>query len=452
MKKTMLSILAAVPALICAGGCTDYLYQGTIDLSYETGTYTFSHPAGFVTQEDIDRVKTAVVEADASDPVYASWLRFEQSTLAQTTHQQNPVSTLVRGDATGTGTTENYINACRDAAAAFQLGLRYLVTGDTQYADKAVEILNAWASTCTEITANDANYILCAGFQGYQFASAAELLKDYAGWNADDKAAFGQWLRDLWYPINYSFLAEHGNANVCDLHYWSNWELANMASVMAIGIFLEDNAMIDFVKRNFTEGAGSGAIGNMIPYAPVADPDGHGMIAQSMESGRDQGHATLVVSMCAELCKMAESVGLDFWGMENSKVLAMFEYTAKYNCQPEGSYITTTMPFTHYEYCIDCGCSGDFAGENEEGQEGHGAIHDAVSAEGRGTLRPCWDLIVSHYGKDRAYYSNLFAEQLRYDGGSLVGDGGAGDSRYNANVSGSYDQIGWGTLLFYQGE
>ena len=80
MKKTLITILAAVPALICAGACTDFLYEGEVDLTpkeeeefvYPT-TYEFNHPCAFVSQTEIDRVKAAVEAADANDPVYVSW-------------------------------------------------------------------------------------------------------------------------------------------------------------------------------------------------------------------------------------------------------------------------------------------------------------------------------------------------------------------------------------------
>jgi hypothetical protein len=136
---------------------------------------------------------------------------------------------------------------------------------------------------------------------------------------------------------NEWFIDNKGGSGTCDLHYWSNWELANLASLMAIGIYLEDTDLINKVYRNFREGTGSGAINNMIPYDPIPDPSGHGMIAQSMESGRDQGHATLVISMCAELCQMAWNLGIDYWGMEDNKVLAMCQYTGKYNVKPGGT-------------------------------------------------------------------------------------------------------------------
>ena len=52
---------------------------------------------------------------------------------------------------------------------------------------------------------------------------------------------------------------------------------------------------------------------------------------------------------------------------------------------------------------------------------------------------------------DEVYYVKLFAEQLRYVNGVLTGDGGSGDSRYGS-TSGAFDQIGWGTMMFYRGE
>lgn len=125
----------------------------------------------------------------------------------------------------------------------------------------------------------------------------------------------------------------------------------------------------------------------------------------------------------------------------------MFEYTAKYNVQPNGTYICTSMPFEHYSYCPSgCGCSGN-----------HGAEHEVVSSDGRGTVRPCWELIYAHYkhrakvSADDVHYVKLFADQLRYTNGVLTGDGGSGDSRYGSNSS-AFDQIGWGTMMFYLGE
>ena len=452
--SSYLALSFATLALVMgASACGDRLKSGSNDLDIDdpevpAATIHFSHPCAYVNANDIVRVKQSVAAASATDPVYASWLKLCANGYAQPSYTPSPVATLVRGDATGTGTTENYIVADRDAAAAFQLALRWQISGDTSCAEAARNILNQWASVCKKITANDNNQYLLAGFQGHAFANAAELLRSYSAWKDSEQTVFKNWLKDVWYAKNYWFINNHGGSNVCDLHYWSNWELANLASILAIGIYLEDEDMVNYVNKQFLSGKGSGAIKNMVPYAPVADPSGKSQkIAQSMESGRDQGHATLVCSMSAELCRMAQNVGLDFWGAEDNRILAMFEYTAKYNVKPGGTYVATSMPFTEYKYCTGCSCSN----------KSHGAVHTAIAADGRGTVRPCWELIYAHYAKEKGmgsgyvYYTKLFAEQLRYTDGVLTGDGGAGDSRYGS-TSGAFDQLGWGTLLFYQGE
>ena len=468
MKRTILSILAVMAALSCAASCSGNLESGKVDLTPTTpeggteggsgggeddfqypSSYNFSHPCALVSSADIARVKASVESANAADPVYASYQNFCKSQYASSSYKASPVETIVRGDATGTGVSgENYGNIMRDAAAAYQLALRWKISGDTKYADAAVAVLNAWADTCKKITANDNNQYLCAGFQGYTLGNAAELLRDYEGWTSADQSDFKTWLRTVWVSKNEWFIDNKGGSGTCDLHYWSNWELANLSSLLAIGIYLEDVSLINKVYRNFREGTGSGAINNMIPFDPIQDPHGHGMIAQSMESGRDQGHGTLVISMCAELCQMAWNLGIDFWGMEDNKVLAMCQYTAKYNVKPTGTYICTSMPFTPYSYCPPgCGCSN----------QSHGAEHTVVSADGRGATRPCWDLIYSHYrhikkcSTDETYYVKLFADQLRYTNGILTGDGGSGDGRYGSTSS-AFDQIGWGTMMHYKGE
>lgn len=461
MKRTIITILAATAVLLSAAACSDNLKAGTVDLGEQEkeeekeeefqypASYQFNHPCALVSDADIARVKSAITSASATDPVYVSYQNFCKSPYAVESYTASPVETIVRGDATGTGVSgENYGSIMRDAAAAYQLALRWKISGETKYADKAVAVLNAWADVCKKITANDNNQYLCAGFQGYTLGNAAELLRDYPGWAANDQNDFKTWLRNVWVAKNEWFIDNKGGSNTCDLHYWSNWELANLSSLLSIGIYLEDVALINKVYRNFREGKGSGAIGNMIPYDPVEDPNGKGMIAQNMESGRDQGHATLVISMCAELCQMAWNIGLDFWGMEDNKVLAMCQYTAKYNVMPTGTYICTSMPFTPYSYCKPgCGC----------GNQSHGADHTVVSADGRGKTRPGWDLIYAHYkhekhvSADEVHYVKLFADQLRYTDGVLTGDGGSGDGRYGS-TSAAFDQIGWGTMMFYRGE
>ncbi len=168
-----------------------------------------------------------------------------------------------------------------DAAAAYQLALRYHVSGDPSFAAAAARILDAWASTLTAFT-GDSNVDLRAGLYGYQLACAGELLRGYAQW---DPTALQQLLTNVFYPINSDFLQRHNDA--CDGNYWANWDLATMASMIAIGVFADRRDIFNQAVDYFRNGAGQGSIGNAVLYV---HPDGSG---QWQESGRDQGHATL---------------------------------------------------------------------------------------------------------------------------------------------------------------
>ncbi|MBO7267121.1 MAG: hypothetical protein J6V12_05095 [Bacteroidaceae bacterium] len=44
------------------------------------------------------------------------------------------------------------------------------------------------------------------GLYGYQFAQAAELIRDYEGWAEEDFVAFKRWMLDVWYPQCIGFL------------------------------------------------------------------------------------------------------------------------------------------------------------------------------------------------------------------------------------------------------
>lgn len=84
------------------------------------------------------------------------------------------------GRAPGSNLTNNYPSAYRDAHSAYGLALRWLITGNTSFADAAIRTLDGWGSTLKSIDGNEDMY-LAAGLYGYQFANAAELLRNYHG-------------------------------------------------------------------------------------------------------------------------------------------------------------------------------------------------------------------------------------------------------------------------------
>ena len=76
----------------------------------------------------------------------------------------------------------------RDASAAYQMALLWKLTGNVDYANASIKVMNDWADKCKGITSNDANQTLAAGVQGYTFANAAEIMQTYNNWTDKDKS------------------------------------------------------------------------------------------------------------------------------------------------------------------------------------------------------------------------------------------------------------------------
>ena len=339
-----------------------------------------------------------------------------------------------------------------DAAAAYQMGILWRLTGDSRYADNAVKILNEWAKICTKITSNDAHQVLVAGAQGATFANAAGILANYSGWNATQQAVFKKWITDVFAPVNRKFLDTHTGSNVCADHYWSNWDLVNMASYLSIGVLTENSDMVNYVVNYFYQGVGNGCIKKLI-RGTHSDPLGTGeTICQNQESGRDQAHSAMSVGVTANICQMAWTLyqsnptvkELDFFAANDNAIMKMGEYVALFNLRngndnknASGSWLVSTsqMPFEKFEYCINCSCR----------DKNHGATQTQAADEQRGSIRPGWEILLAHYKNVSGHkYIEQMANKIRPEGGS-----GEPEMRYGDN-SGAFDQLGWCTLMLYQ--
>ena len=372
------------------------------------------HSGGLHTAEDFIRIKAKI--AANAEPWVSGWNKLIANSHAQTSYVAAPVVKLVRGGRSAEEPDpDNYSRAFNDAAAAYQLALRWKISGESQYAQAAVNILNAWASTCEKIS-GDSNTALAGGIYGYQFAVAAELLRDYEGWTQQDFVAYKQWMLKVFYSLNMAFLTTHWGT--CDSHYWANWDLANLASVMAIGILTDNRSMYNYAVNYLQRGRGNGNWFKAINYVFEGENSG---LAQLQESGRDQGHSTLVIALLGTICQLAWTQGDDFYGFDDNRFLKACEYSAKYNVA------RLNVPFQEYirRWSHDCRTE----------------THTQISEAGRGTARPMWSAPFYHYTKVK----NLTAKFTGLGVQSTFPEGGGGD--YGGN-SGGYDQLGFGTLLY----
>ena len=420
--------------------------------SYNTNR-GFKHPGGLHTQADFDRVR-AQIAAGTNEKVLKAYNILKNAEYAQSTAATYPVQTIIRGGGSG----ENYINAARGATIAYQNALRWKLEDNKACANHAVEVLNAWARTCKGV-GGDSNYALGAGLYGYEFAQAAELMRDYEGWKAEDFKAFQQWMLDVWYSSSIGFLRGRngtwenssykpgvgwGTDGDRPGHYWSNWGLCNALCLVSIGVLCDDvfiyNQGLSFVKYDLADLAGSCPnrkrtetdiwnnglaeyIDNLIPnVAEYAGETGaYGKVGQMQESGRDQGHATMALGLAVDICQVAWNQGDDLYSYHDNRMAAGIEFTAAYNNAGKDD-----LPWVTYHYA-DCRTAW------------HNAWNQTVPNGGsRGQVRPYWARIIGHYEGVKGVkmpFAEMALEAMGIDGGPSGGS------------SGAYDHMGYTTLM-----
>jgi hypothetical protein len=360
---------------------------------------TFVHPGLLHTEEDFSRMRAKV--AAGAKPWLDGWNALLGTGRSHLDNNPRPLQTVIRG-----GTDSNFAQLYIDVARAYQLALRWKMSGDAAYADKAVQFLNAWSSTLTTITGN-ADRFLAAGIYGFQFANAAEIMRTYPGWAAADLQRFQSMMLNVFYPLNHQFLVEHNGADITN--YWANWDQCNLASILAIGVLCDREDLYGEAVSYYRSGRGNGASSQAVPFVHP------GYLGQWQESSRDQGHCTLGIGLAGVFCEMAWNQGDDFYGYDNNRFLAGAEYVAKSNlADASGNLYYTAMPFDTYI-----------------NRQGTGT---GISPAGLPSIRPVWEMIYNHYVNRRglaAPFSAQMAARVRAEG-----DGANGD------------QLGLGTLSF----
>ncbi|MGN6366795.1 MAG: alginate lyase family protein [Phycisphaerae bacterium] len=387
-----------VVGIVCLLGVTGSVFG-------EGDAAGFVHPGLLHTAGDFARVKEKL--AAHEQPWEAGWKRLVANKHCSLNWKPRAVEVVWRG--TSKGHHENYPLLYNDIAAAYQCGLRWRITGDRAYGEKAVEILNAWSSTLKKIDGTSDRF-LASGIYGYEMANAGELMRGFDGWKAEDFEKFQEMMRQKFYSMNHDFLAHHNGAKID--HYWNNWDACNMASVIGIGILCDDRQMFEEGVEYYKHGAGNGGIEKAVW---VLYPAQNGeTLGQWQESGRDQGHSTLGISLMGAVCQEAWNQGVDLFGYDDNRFLKGAEYVAKYNLGEE-------VPYTLYK--------------NSD------VTQPVISEHSRGDERPSWELVYNHY----VVLKGLKARWVEKFAAKVRPEGGGGD--YGPN-SGGYDQLGEGTLMY----
>ena len=155
----------------------------------------FVHPGVLLDNAQLDLVKSKVAQgAQPWSNAYTAMLADPLASLSRT-----PSPTMV----VQCGPTSRPNIGCtaerQDALAAYAMSIAWYISESTQYAQKAISYMNAWAQTIQGH--NNSNAPLQTGWSGASWARAAEIIRySNAGWDQNDIAAFKNMLRKVYLP------------------------------------------------------------------------------------------------------------------------------------------------------------------------------------------------------------------------------------------------------------
>ena len=399
----------------------------------------FVHPGLLHSQNDFDQIKKRLAEHDAQ--TLQAFEVLKNSWVAN--KAVNDIWGVTEYIKRGIAGDENYMNAYRNAAKAYQCALLWKITGETQWAERAVYVLNQYVAITKGIGGNT-NQSLVPGFIGYQFLNAAELMRDYEKWEKEDFERFKQWMIDVWFTTAQDFLERRHDTVVREgnwYHYHSNWGLGNALFCVSLGIFADLPDIYNYGMYWIKEGPGNeslyvgdshpvkqdqGMCGygwGLIPWFHEDTRGPFGYLNQMQESGRDQGHAMAALGLLSYALQSAYNQGDNaFCNLYNplipgeagqTMVAGAAEYVAMYNCNQVDP---ADIPYTQNWWM------------------------GGLSGTGRGQWRPIWQLFINHYQNRMGMPMEYCTRMSR-----IVGIEAGGGS-YGTN-SGGFDHTGFGTLM-----
>lgn len=429
------------------------------------------HPGLSHKLSDLDRMKY-MVEA-RTDPWQASFQDLASDSRASFNYE-------VQGNASVTRVTHgetSYSQFGNDGLAAYLNSLMWAITEDERHAQKCVEIFNSW-SNLTEFTGGGTES-LNAGRVIWKMLEAAEIIRHtYSGWDEGEIKKFEDMLV---YPGYSNTQIPPTFSNTVGTFYWrmyqgdpgrhGNQDVFGFRGVLAIGVFLDNEIIVDRALRYFMGlphrdddlpyESGPGIPGTVkseneyfIDYnasrgTSVPDYGYNGVLehliwenGQLQESSRDQDHGVLCLGMAASMSEIGWNQGVDVYSLHNNRILSGYEYSLRYNVSYEYPYSDQSEPWEPtveneafiqrqdrtgrwYSKAINPHTEGDF--------------ERVTRGNFQSDVRPIYEVAIGHY-QDRMGMSE---DNLKW---SLRARNISIDEHGYEKTGWSHDHLGWGGL------
>lgn len=198
----------------------------------------------------------------------------------------------------------DYNSAMAIGKTVRDLGMGYAFTGDSRYADKAIQLINAW--TVNPSTKMNPKF---TSFNGQTYAElpitmtsmyyGADLIWNYPGWSSSDKQGFQSWVRDL--SVSRGRVKENDPPNHLPSNYM-NWQIV---FISASAVITGDTADFDWAFQYWKE---------LIPQQ--MDSEGR-MINENWRS-RGLFYSLFAVNAMLQGAEIARHRGIDLYNYKTS--------------------------------------------------------------------------------------------------------------------------------------
>ncbi|MCX6181413.1 MAG: Ig-like domain-containing protein [Bacteroidetes bacterium] len=296
---------------------------------------TFTHPGAVNSKADLDYVKAKIAAGEQP------WLGKynEVRAIANSGGITSPAPTSEGGQKS-------------DGRTAYAAALVWYYSGEVQYANKAIGILNAWGNTFNGYASADGQNLLQGGWIGALLGPAAEIMRGYAGWALADRTKVQNMFKTRFYPVLNKMSTWNGNV-----------DLTQIDAMMSIAVFCEDEAEFNLgiqrlKSRNpryfylSSEGmpANSGEW-----FAPTQWVNG-----LTQETCRDNNHhAQYAMASALHAAEVAWNQGVDVYAENTARYVATLELMAKQmlsgqmgtcanNTTTADLYATWEVGYNHY--------------------------------------------------------------------------------------------------------
>ncbi|MEU6624998.1 alginate lyase family protein [Streptomyces litmocidini] len=252
----------------------------------EAAPTAFVHPGVLVSRGQLDFTREKVLAG--AQPWKGAFDQMKASGYASLDRVPKPRAVVE----CGSYSTPNHgcTDEREDALAAYTLSLAWYVTRDSRYAEKAVEIMDAWSGVITDHT--DSNAPLQTGWAGSSWPRAAEIIRyTYTGWPQARVDRFKTMLRTVYLPEVTNGSRSNGN-----------WELSMTEAALGIAVFLEDRAAYDKAVATFRGRVPAYIYLTSDGALPKAAP-GSGLDTRDELVRYWQGQATFVDGLTQETCR-----------------------------------------------------------------------------------------------------------------------------------------------------